>query len=117
MLDIKRIRENPEEVIELLARKGKDAKAEIGRILELDQARRELTKLTDDKKARQNAVSKQIPAMKKAGQDTAPVFAEMAQLKKEIADNDQQLKAIAEEYQTLMLGLPNLPDPDLLPGE
>ena len=42
MLDIKRIRENPEEVIELLARKGKDAKAEIGRILELDQARREL---------------------------------------------------------------------------
>ena len=58
MLDIKRIRENPEEVIELLARKGKDAKAEIGRILELDQARRELTKLTDDKKARQNAVSK-----------------------------------------------------------
>ena len=117
MLDIKRIRENPEEVIELLARKGKDAKAEIGRILELDQARRELTKLTDDKKARQNAVSKQIPAMKKAGQDTAPVFAEMAQLKKEIAENDQQLKAIAEEYQTLMLGLPNLPDPDLLPGE
>jgi len=117
MLDIKRIRENPEEVIELLARKGKDAKAEVGRILELDQARRELTKLTDDKKARQNAVSKQIPAMKKAGQDTAPVFAEMAQLKKEIAENDQQLKAIAEEYQTLMLGLPNLPDPDLLPGE
>ena len=117
MLDIKRIRENPEEIIELLARKGKDAKAEIGRILELDQARRELTKLTDDKKARQNAVSKQIPAMKKAGQDTAPVFAEMAELKKEIADNDQQLKAIAEEYQTLMLGLPNLPDADLLPGE
>ena len=117
MLDIKRIRENPEEVIELLARKGKDAKAEIGRILELDQARRELTKLTDDKKARQNAVSKQIPAMKKAGQDTAPVFAEMAELKKEIADNDQQLKALAEEYQTLMLGLPNLPDADLLPGE
>jgi len=117
MLDIKKIRENPEEVIELLARKGKDAKEEVGRILELDQARRELVKATDDKKARQNAVSKQIPAMKKAGQDTAPVFAEMAQLKKEIAENDQQLKAIGEEFQTLMLSLPNLPDPDLLPGE
>ena len=116
MLDIKRIRENPEEVIELLARKGKDAKAEIGRILELDQARRELTKLTDDKKARQNAVSKQIPAMKKAGQDTAPIFAEMNALKETIKENDGKISVIEAEYKDLMLGLPNLPDPDLLPG-
>ena len=37
MLDIKRIKEQPEQVVELLARKGKDAKADIARILELEK--------------------------------------------------------------------------------
>ena len=116
MLDIKRIKENPEEVIELLARKGKDARETIGRIIELDGQRRVLVNETDSLKARQNAVSKQIPAMKKAGQDTAPVFAEMNALKETIRANDARISDIEQEYKDLMLGLPNLPDPDLLPG-
>ena len=116
MLDIKRIKENPEEVIELLARKGKDARETIGRIIELDGQRRVLVNETDSLKAKQNAVSKQIPAMKKAGQDTAPVFAEMNALKETIRANDARISDIEQEYKDLMLGLPNLPDPDLLPG-
>ena len=116
MLDIKRIKENPEEVIELLARKGKDAKEEIARILELDNERRQLVTETDQLKAKQNAVSKQIPAMKKAGQDTAPVFAEMNALKETIKANDVKIGDVEKEYRQLMLALPNLPDPDLLPG-
>ena len=116
MLDIKRIKENPEEVIELLARKGKDARETIGRIIELDGQRRVLVNETDSLKAGQNAVSKQIPAMKKAGQDTAPVFAEMNALKETIRANDARISDIEQEYKDLMLGLPNLPDPDLLPG-
>ena len=67
MLDIRRIKENPEEIIDLLARKGKDARETIERILELDNQRRALVSETDNLKAKQNAVSKQIPAMKKAG--------------------------------------------------
>ena len=116
MLDIKRIKENPEEVIELLARKGKDARETIGRIIELDGQRRVLVNETDSLKAKQNAVSKQIPALKKAGQDTAPVFAEMNALKETIRANDARISDIEQEYKDLMLGLPNLPDPDLLPG-
>jgi len=116
MLDIKRIKENPEEVIDLLARKGKDARETIERILELDNQRRVLVSETDNLKAKQNAVSKQIPAMKKAGQDTAPVFAEMNALKETIKENDGKISVIEAEYKDLMLGLPNLPDPDLLPG-
>ena len=116
MLDIRRIKENPEEIIDLLARKGKDARQTIERILELDDRRRALVNETDGLKARQNAVSKQIPAMKKAGQDTAPVFAEMNALKETIKENDGRISAIEAEYKELMLGLPNLPDPDLLPG-
>ena len=116
MLDIRRIKENPEEIIDLLARKGKDARETIERILELDNQRRVLVSETDNLKAKQNAVSKQIPAMKKAGQDTAPVFAEMNALKETIKENDGKISVIEAEYKDLMLGLPNLPDPDLLPG-
>ena len=116
MLDIRRIKENPEEVIDLLARKGKDARETIERILELDNQRRVLVNETDNLKAKQNAVSKQIPAMKKAGQDTAPIFAEMNALKETIKENDGKISVIEAEYKDLMLGLPNLPDPDLLPG-
>ena len=116
MLDIRRIKENPEEIIDLLARKGKDAREAIERILELDNQRRALVSETDGLKAKQNAVSKQIPAMKKAGQDTAPVFAEMNVLKETIKANDGKISVIEAEYKDLMLGLPNLPDGDLLPG-
>jgi len=116
MLDIRRIKENPEEIIDLLARKGKDARETIERILELDNQRRTLVNETDGLKAKQNAVSKQIPAMKKAGQDTAPIFAEMNALKETIKENDGKISVIEAEYKDLMLGLPNLPDPDLLPG-
>ena len=116
MLDIRRIKENPEEIIDLLARKGKDARETIERILELDNQRRALVSETDNLKAKQNAVSKQIPAMKKAGQDTAPVFSEMNALKETIKENDGKISVIEAEYKDLMLGLPNLPDPDLLPG-
>ena len=116
MLDIRRIKENPEEIIDLLARKGKDTRETIERILELDNQRRALVSETDNLKAKQNAVSKQIPAMKKAGQDTAPVFAEMNALKETIKENDGKISVIEAEYKDLMLGLPNLPDPDLLPG-
>jgi len=116
MLDIRRIKENPEQIIDLLGRKGKDAREAIERILELDGQRRVLVNETDNLKAKQNAVSKQIPAMKKAGQDTAPIFAEMNALKETIKENDGKISAIEAEYKDLMLGLPNLPDEDLLPG-
>ncbi len=116
MLDIRRIKENPEEIIDLLARKGKDAREAIERIIELDGQRRALVSETDGLKAKQNAVSKQIPAMKKAGQDTAPIFAEMNALKETIKANDGKISVIEAEYKDLMLGLPNLPDGDLLPG-
>ena len=93
-----------------------DCSEEIDRILELDGKRRELIVRTEGLKAEQNKVSKSIPALKKAGEDTAPIFAKMAELKKTIGDIDSELKEIENEYTTLMLSLPNMPDPDLKPG-
>ena len=116
MLDIRRIKENPEEIKRLLRAKEVDCDAAVDRILELDGQRRELIASTEAKKAEQNKVSKQIPVLKKQGQDVAPIFKQMAELKAEIADNDKKLTEVEAEYRTWMLGLPNLPDPDLKPG-
>lgn len=116
MLDIRRIKENPEEVKRLLRAKEVDCDAAIDRILELDLQRRELIASTEAKKAEQNKVSKQIPVLKKQGQDVAPIFREMGELKYQIAENDKALTEVEAEYRTWMLGLPNLPDPDLKPG-
>jgi len=54
--------------------------------------------------------------MKKAGEDTTAVFAEMNALKERIKSLDAELKATEDEYTKMMLGLPNLPDPDLAAG-
>ena len=116
MIDMKWIRENPEEVIARYEKREKDCRAEVMRLLELDTQRRAMISETDALKAQQNQVSKQIPAMKKAGQDTALIFAEMNELKKQIQQNDEKLGQIETEYRDLMLGLPNLPDADLAAG-
>ena len=77
MLDIKYIRENPNEVIERLAVKGRDAKEEIAKIIELDAQRRAMIAENESLKAEQNKVNKLIPQYKKEGKDVAPIFAEM----------------------------------------
>lgn len=116
MLDIKYIKENPDEVIARLAKKGKDAKAEIEQILDLDAQRRALIAETETIKAEQNKINKLIPQYKKEGKDVAPIFAEMKKLSETTKANDEKLKEIGTQLTSVMLGLPNLPDEDLLPG-
>lgn len=116
MLDIKLIRENPDDVVARLAAKGRDAADDVRRILELDARRRAMIAENEQKKAQQNKQSKMIPSMKKEGKDTTAVFAEMKKLSEEIKANDASLAEVENEYTSLMLGLPNLPDPDLKPG-
>ena len=116
MLDIKYIIENPEEVIDRLAMKGKDAKEEIEAILRLDAERRELIAAIDAAKAEQNKTSKMIPQMKKEGKDTTEIFAKMNLLKNETKTKEERLREVETQRTSFMLGLPNLPDRDLKPG-
>ena len=116
MIDIKYIKEKPDEVIARLAKKGKDAKDDIAKILELDARRRAMIAEGEALKAEQNKTTKLIPQMKKEGKDTAPVFAELKALGDKAKSIDDQLKAVETQFTSLMLGLPNLPDPDLKPG-
>ncbi len=116
MLDIKYIRENPEEVIARLQIKGKDARADIEAILALDGERRTLITETEAIKAEQNKMNKLIPQYKKEGKDVAPIFAEMKAMSNKTKEIDEKLKEVESKQTDIMLGLPNLPDTDLLPG-
>ena len=116
MIDIKYIKENPEEVIARYAVKGKDAREEITKILELDAQRRALIVEGESLKAEQNKTNKLIPRYKKEGRDVAPIFAELKEIANKTKAIDEQLRAVEGEYNTLMLGLPNLPDRDLKAG-
>ena len=116
MLDIKIIRDNPEDVKSRLKGREIDCDAVIDRILVLDGQRRDLIFKTESAKSEQNKVSKEIPQLKKDGKETSEVIERMNTLKEEIKTLDNELKQVESEYNDHMLSLPNLPDPDLKTG-
>ena len=130
MLDIRRIKENPEAVKAGLRAKEVDCDAIIDRILELDVQIRALKTSTEGKTAQKNRLAKengklfgQKKGAEKRGEDTSALDAQIEANKAEsialdasIADEAALLKELNAEFRTLMLSLPNLPDADLLPG-
>lgn len=117
MLDIKIIKENPTAVKERLLTRNKDYGAEIDRILECDEKRRTLIADTEAQKAKQNAVSKQIPKLKKEGQDVAPILEEMKQLSDRVKADSDKISELDDEIETLLLSIPNLPHPSVPVGK
>ena len=130
MLDIKKIKENPQAVKAGLHAKEVDCDAIIDRILELDVQIRGLKTSTEGKTAEKNKLAKengklfgQKKAAEKQGKDTADLDATIEAnkaasiaLDASIADEAEALKNLSVEFRTAMLSLPNLPDADLLPG-
>ena len=116
MLDIKYIKESPDEVVARLAKKSKDAKEDVEMILKLDAERRALINETEALKAEQNKTNKLIPQYKKEGKDVSAIFAEMKTLGAKVKANDDKLKEVETQLTSFMLGLPNLPDMDLKEG-
>ncbi len=115
MLDLRRIQENKEKVVELLKRKGYDA--DFDTILSLDEERKKKVGEVEALKAERNKVSAQIPALKKAGEPVDAIFAEMRTLGDKIAEDDKVIKELEEKVFNLLAVIPNIPDEDLLPGE
>ena len=130
MLDIKRIKENPEAVKAGLRAKEVDCDAIVDKILEMDVQIRGLKTSTETKTAQKNKLAKengklfgQKKGAEKQGKDTTDIDAVIEANKQasialdaEIADDAAVLKDLSVEFRTLMLSLPNLPDADLLPG-
>lgn len=110
MLDIKRIRKEPEKVQELLKRRGDIS---LVSLLEADDKRRTLINASEQLKAKQNADSKQIPQMKKQGLDTSELMAEMKELSDKIKLYDEELSAVDAQISQLLLNIPNIPNENI----
>mgnify|MGYP004470966767 FL=1 len=108
MLDIKVLRTEPERIKKALKDRNNDL--DLTPAIELDQKRRELLVDVEKKKAMQNEITKKIPAMKKAGEDTAAIFDEMRELSNEIKEDDAKVSEIDEELRSFMLRIPNIPN-------
>lgn len=111
MLDIKRIRENPEEVIKAIGRRGTDYSAEINEVLKVDEERREISGKRDGLKAQQNNESKMIPQLMKEGKkdEAEKLKADLKTLADEIKALDAQLSDLEKKQEDILLSLPNTP--------
>lgn len=115
MLDIRRIRKNPEEVKIALEKRHGDFP--IDEVLKLDEKRRNLLTKVEDMKARQNSVSKDIPKFKKEGKDVSSLITEMKELSDEIKQLDGKVKEIDTELKDLLLHIPNTPHESVVEGK
>ncbi len=114
MIALELIRNNPEEIVARYKKREKNV--DLTEILEIDSKRRVLQQDVEAKKAQRNKVSAEVPKLKKAGQDVAPIIAEMKALGDEIAVLDKELGELTNRINYLLMCLPNLPDDDLLAG-
>ena len=110
MLDIKLIRTNPDLVKQAMKNRGKDMDAAVDEILAIDQKRREIGTRADAMKAEQNRANKEIPAMKKAGQDISALMQRMKELSEAVKGCDAEIAQLEEKQQEILYGIPNVPD-------
>ena len=111
MLDIKFIRENIEAVKEML--KKRNNSLSLDGFEEMEKKRREILSEVETLKAERNAVSKKIGAMKKAGENTDGIVAEMQTVGDKISRLDNELRDVEKELRDLMLSIPNMPKEDV----
>ncbi|ACF11043.1 seryl-tRNA synthetase [Chlorobaculum parvum NCIB 8327] len=109
MLDISYIRQNPEEVKEMLRRRQQsDDAPKVDRLLERDAERKAMVQRTDDLKALRNRVSKEIANIKRTGQGSGEeLISQMKEVSDQIADLDLGLSTLEGEIEELLLTLPN----------
>jgi seryl-tRNA synthetase len=108
MLDIKFIRDNVEKVKKAIADKRIDL--DLDSLLELDERRRALLSETETLRATKNAVSKEIPAL---GEEERKVkILEMKEVDSKQQELEIQLKQVDQQFDSLMLLVPNIPSPE-----
>jgi len=112
VLDLKFIRENPDQVAQGLEAKG--VSVDIQTLLDLDLEKRTLLKQSEELKARKNAASDNI-AREKMAQGKLPddIIAEMKTASQKIALLDAKVGEISDKIEKIALSIPNLPMDDV----
>lgn len=113
MIDLIDLRKRPETYQDAAEKKG--IKVSVKEFLRLDELRRDLQKMTDDMRARQNSASKRIPGIKGKEKETA--LREMKQLSMELKLRSDELAQTEETWTKLQLMLPALPHPRVPVGK
>lgn len=118
MLDLKKIRSNPEEIKNALSNRGEDFDVTvIDEIVTLDEERRKILVEVETLKGKRNQVSAEIPKLKKAGEDVTEIMSEMRELGDDIKKFDGRVTEIDERIKYIMLRIPNIPNPQVPDGE
>ena len=109
MHDIKWIRDNPDAFDRALARRGLPAEAK--RLIEIDERRRAAIQKAEAALARRNTASREIGAAKKSNEEAAAqaLLAEVARLKAEIPQLEEEAKKASKELDDALAQIPNLP--------
>ncbi|MGX8796483.1 serine--tRNA ligase [Fusibacter sp. JL298sf-3] len=116
MLDIKRIRMHYEDVERLVKLRGK-GDYNLGEVRKLDEERRALLTEVEALKSEQNRMSKEIPKLKKNGEDTTALFAEMKALSEKVKGLDARVKEVDVALTQLLLEIPNTVQADTPEGQ
>ena len=116
MLDIKRIRQNPQALESAMRARGNKG-ADVSGLLELDRRRRAMMQGAEALKARRNEVSAQIPRMKGEGRDVSDLMAQMKETAARIKEYDARLSAIDGELDNMLLSIPNMPHESVPEGD
>jgi seryl-tRNA synthetase len=116
MLDIKFIRENSEIVQE--AAKKKKVNFDVKKLVEVDDRRRSLIQILEEKKSIQNRESARLGNhFALPEEERVETLKRMTVLKEEMKEIEEQLKAVMLEWQKLMIAVPNVPDMSVPDGE
>jgi seryl-tRNA synthetase len=114
MIDIQRIKDQPEKVTALLARKG--FQIDVKPLLEGYAQRKALLLEVEQVKSEANKLSNSVPEVKKAGGDIQAIFTKVKLLNQSIQGKEQILKNLEQTLEQTLLELPNIPDEDLAEG-
>ncbi|MDO4383158.1 MAG: serine--tRNA ligase [Eubacteriales bacterium] len=115
MLDVKRIRQDFDEVKKDVERRGKGDFG-IENVRKFDNERRELLAEVEQLKNRQNTASREVPKKKKAGEDTTELFKELKELSNRIKELDAKVSEAEENLHNALLGVPNTPNKEVPDG-
>ncbi|MEO6278530.1 serine--tRNA ligase [Roseateles sp.] len=117
MLDITQLRKDLDAVVERLnARKSPQPYLDVERFKALEGERRSVQMRTEELQARRNALSKQIGMAKGKGEDASALMAEVGSIPDELKAGAERLDAIQLELNTMLMGVPNLPDASVPAG-
>ena len=115
MLDIKRIRENLDDIKKAMDRRG-EKEIDLDAVVALDDQRRELLKEVEVMKNEMNIESKKIPQLIKEGKDVTEDKARLKELSDKIKVEDEKVKKVQEELRYRLLRIPNVPNPKVPQG-